>query len=91
MEDLIESIKIVRPNIIELMLISSYILFTYTDSLANNILYRSGGAMVAHLAHYQETTFESFGCNQRSVGVSPFSKMPDSVNMDFVSFNYHWR
>ena len=45
--------------------------------------------MAAHLAHYQETTFESFGCNQRSVGVSPFSKMPDSVNTDFVSFNYH--
>lgn len=27
---------------------------------------------------------------QRSVGVSPFSKMPDSVNTDFVSFNYHF-
>jgi hypothetical protein len=24
------------------------------------------------------------------VGVSPFSKMPDSVNTDFVSFNYHF-
>ena len=47
--------------------------------------------MAAHLAHYQETRFESYGCNQRSVGVSPFSKMPDSVNTDFVSFNYHWR
>ena len=46
--------------------------------------------MAAHLAHYQETRFESYGCNQRSVGVSPFSKMPDSVNTDFVSFNYHW-
>ena len=46
--------------------------------------------MAAHLAHYQETRFESYGCNQRSVGVSPFSKMPDSVNMDFVSFNYHF-
>ena len=46
--------------------------------------------MVAHLAHYQETRFESYGCNQRSVGVSPFSKMPDSVNTDFVSFNYHF-
>ena len=47
--------------------------------------------MVAHLAHYQETRFESFGCNQRSVGVSPFSKMPDSVIMDFFVkfFNYH--
>ena len=53
--------------------------------------YSTGGAMAAHLAHYQETTFESFGCNQRSVGVSPFSKMPDSVNTDFVSFNYHRR
>ena len=47
--------------------------------------------MAAHLAHYQETTFESFGCNQRSVGVSPFSKMPDSVNTDFVGLNYHRR
>ena len=46
--------------------------------------------MAAHLAHYQETRFESYGCNQRSVGVSPFSKMPDSVNTDFVSFNYHF-
>ena len=53
--------------------------------------YSTGGAMAAHLAHYQETTFESFGCNQRSVGVSPFSKMPDSVNTDFVSLNYHRR
>ena len=38
--------------------------------------------------------FESTPRNQRSVGVSPFSKMPDSVNTDFVSFNYHrqcWR
>ena len=26
--------------------------------------YSTGGAMVAHLAHYQETRFESFGCNQ---------------------------
>jgi hypothetical protein len=24
------------------------------------------------------------------VGVSPFSKMPDSVNTDFVSLNYHF-
>ena len=24
------------------------------------------------------------------MGVSPFSKMPDSVNTDFVSFNYHF-
>ena len=53
--------------------------------------YSTGGAKAAHLAHYQETTFESFVRNQRSVGVSPFSKMPNSVNMDFVSFNYYWR
>ena len=43
--------------------------------------YCAGGAKVAHLAHYQKTTFESFARNQRNY-------VP-GVNTDFVGFNYH--
>ena len=33
-------------------------------------IYRSGGAMVAHLAHNQETRFESYDCPQIALSSS---------------------
>ena len=45
------------------------------------VLYCAGGAKVAHLAHYQKTTFESFARNQRILALPAASERQVSVGV----------